>query len=189
MDLRVIVLPDGWAVVLGIAVWAVAGTLIGYAFHRMPVGRFTTDGPFTRLRGFERDGRVYERRLHIRAWKDRLPEGGAWFDGGFSKRQVGGRSAAGLERFVAETRRAERTHWVVMALAPLFVLWSPPVLAVAMIVYGLLANLPCLLIQRYNRARLLRTLALVRRNEARRTAAAPATVATASSGTGRPASA
>jgi glycosyl-4,4'-diaponeurosporenoate acyltransferase len=173
MDLRLIPLSDGWAIVMGIVVWAVAGTAIGYAFHRLPVGRFTHDGPFTRLRAFERDGRVYERRLRIRAWKDRLPEGGALFEGGFSKRHVGGRSPAQLERFVAETRRAERTHWVVLGLAPLFVLWSPPVLAVAMIVYGLLANLPCLLIQRYNRARLVRTVALMRRNEARRAARAP----------------
>lgn len=178
MDPRLVPLSDGWAVVAGVAVWAVGGTLIGYVFHRLPLRRFTADGPFTRLRPFEADGRIYERRLRIRAWKDRLPEGGALFEGGFSKRHVGGRSPAQLERFVAETRRAERTHWVVLCLGPLFVLWSPPALAVVMILYGVLANLPCLVIQRYNRARLERTLAIMRRNEARR-AARPAVATTA----------
>ncbi|MCC5951839.1 MAG: hypothetical protein JJU45_07045 [Acidimicrobiia bacterium] len=151
-------LTDGWAVVVGSVVWAVAGTAVGYVMHRLPVTRFDHDTWLTRLRPREVDGRVYERRWAIRRWKRWLPEAGDAFAGGFSKKRLGGRSTAHLERFVAETRRAELTHWVVMACGPFFVLWSPLWLAAVMVVFGVVANLPCLVAQRYNRARLLRLL-------------------------------
>ena len=55
-----------------------------------------------------------------------------------------------LERFVVETRRAEATHWLVLAAGPFFVLWNPWGLALVMVAYAVVANVPCLLIQRYN---------------------------------------
>lgn len=45
-----------------------------------------------------------------------------------------------------------------MSAAPFFFLWNPVALGAAMVVYALVANAPCLLVQRYNRARLLRLL-------------------------------
>ena len=51
-----------------------------------------------------------------------------------------------------------------MACAPLFVLWNPPVAAVLLVAYGVLVNLPFVLIQRYNR---FRTLPLIERLERR----------------------
>jgi glycosyl-4,4'-diaponeurosporenoate acyltransferase len=141
----------GWTIALDVAVWAVIGVTVGYAMHRMPLRRLDHDTWLTRIRAFERGGALYVR-LGIKRWKDRTPELGALFAGGVSKRSSGGRSQ--LERFAAETRRAEYTHWLVMAAGPLFALWNPWYLTLAMITYGGVANLPCLVIQRYNRARI-----------------------------------
>jgi glycosyl-4,4'-diaponeurosporenoate acyltransferase len=161
VSIRVIELSLGWTVAVDVVAWAAIGTATGYATHRAPLRRFERDGPFTRLRAFERDGRWYERTLAIKSWKARLPEAGGLFEGGFSKRELrtGADREAVLRRFVIETRRAEVTHWVVMAAGPFFFLWNPWGLALVMVAYGVIANLPCLLIQRYNRARLLRVLA------------------------------
>ena len=163
MTLPVVELTDGWAVVVDVAVWAAWSTGVGYALHRRPVERFARDSWLTQVRPVERDGRTWERWVRIRAWKDRLPEAGALFAGGFDKRRLRSAGPAELERFVAETRRAELTHWWVMAAAPAFVLWNPPWLAGVMVAYGVVANLPCLLTQRYNRARLERVLDRARR--------------------------
>ena len=76
------------------------------------------------------------------------------FAGGVSKRTLAARDPAGLHRFAAETRRAERVHWVLLGCGPLFFLWNPFPLGLAMLAYALVANLPCIVIQRYNRARL-----------------------------------
>ena len=151
-------LSDGWAALVGGVMWAVLGTATGYVMHRLPVGRFDHDNVLTRLRPREADGRVYERRLAIRRWKRWLPEGGDVFEGGFNKSTLGRRDSSNLQRFVAETRRAEMTHWVTMFYGPLFWLWSSWWMGGVMVAFGVVANVPCLVTQRYNRARLLRVL-------------------------------
>jgi glycosyl-4,4'-diaponeurosporenoate acyltransferase len=149
----VVHLPLWAAVVADVVAWAVIGVTVGYALHRTSLRRLDHDTWVTRARRWERGGRTYER-LGIRRWKDRLPELGGLFAGGVSKRASGGRSR--LERYEAETRRAEYVHWLVLACAPLFALWNPWYLTVAMVLYAVVANVPCLVVQRYNRARIAR---------------------------------
>lgn len=127
----------------------------GYVVHRLSLDRLQHDGWVLRPRAIERGGRSYERRLHIQRWKDHLPEAGAVFAGGVSKRHV----TRDLDRFVAETRRAEYGHWLAMACSPAFALWNPPLGLGLMAAYGLLVNAPFIAIQRYNRQRAQRILA------------------------------
>jgi glycosyl-4,4'-diaponeurosporenoate acyltransferase len=145
---------------LGVLVANVAGAAAihaatGYAVHRLPVHRLAGDGWLWRSRAWERDGGWY-RRVRIQRWKDRVPEAGALFAGGVSKRSVG---RAGLPRFVVETRRAELGHWLAIGCTPLFALWNPPAGIALMGAYQLAVNLPCIAIQRYNRPRAERALA------------------------------
>ena len=148
-----------WLALLDAGVWAAWSAIAGYIAHRLPVARLGRDGWLFRLRRQPaRVARRYERVLRIRRWKSLLPEAGDLFKGGFSKRRVSSHDRAYLERFIVETRRAELTHWMIMAAIPFFFLWNPWWLALAMLAYGIVANVPCLLVQRYNRARLLRML-------------------------------
>ena len=147
-----------WAmVVLDIAVWGGWSALVGYWAHRRPAAAFADDSWLYRLRSFERGGRLYER-FGIKRWKDRLPEAGGLFTGGFSKRSARTLDRDVLARFVIETRRAEWTHWTIMLATPVFVVWNWWWVELLMLAYALAANLPCLLVQRYNRARLARLL-------------------------------
>jgi glycosyl-4,4'-diaponeurosporenoate acyltransferase len=151
-------LPDGLTVLLNVAAWAGFHAGSGYAVHRLPRRRLAHDGWLLRPRAFERGGRSYER-LHVRGWKERLPEAGALFHGGTSKRHLPGhRGREGLERFIIETRRAEWGHWSAMACGPLAALWNPPLGAALMVAYGVVVNLPFIIVQRYNRQRAQRVL-------------------------------
>lgn len=145
-----------WAAAIGGSLWATASFAVGFVAHRAPAARLGHDGPVTRLRAVERDGRIYERWLRVSWWKRWLPEGGAFYDGGVDKRRLPGRTDADLERFAVETRRAELTHWTLLALAPTFLLWCPTSVAAAMVGFGVVANIPFALVQRYNRARMAR---------------------------------
>lgn len=147
----IVSLNDWLVVALNVIVWFAWSAGIGYVGHRLPTAVFERESWLTRLRAFETRGRWYERRLNIKRWKDRLPEAGAFFAGGFSKRTV---TRSELARFVVETRRAELVHWVAMALWPVFAIWNPPWAVGVVFVYAVVANAPCLLVQRYNRARL-----------------------------------
>jgi glycosyl-4,4'-diaponeurosporenoate acyltransferase len=146
-------MPYGVTIAVDIVAWGAFHAATGYAAHRLPANRLSQDGWLLRSRRFEAGGRWYRRNLRIHRWKDKLPEAGALFDGGVSKRHLPSYDAAGLQLFVRETRRAELTHWWAMSCSPLFVLWNPPLAAGLLIGYGVAINLPFIAIQRYNRFR------------------------------------
>lgn len=144
-------------VLANVAWWGAVHAGTGYLVHRLPRRRLQRDRGPLRLSWGERAGRPYER-LRIRRWKDRLPEAGALFSGGMSKRCVPSSADGGLERFAVETRRAELGHWLALLGGPPAILWNPPAGAVAMVAYGVLVNAPFIVVQRYNRARVARLL-------------------------------
>jgi glycosyl-4,4'-diaponeurosporenoate acyltransferase len=138
--------------------WAAIQVLTGFVTHHLPRRVFERDSPLYRTRRWEVGGAVYERLFRIRRWKDRLPEAGALFEGGVSKRNLASRSPEGLRLRVAETRRAELTHWLAVVLSLSFFAWNPPTIAVWMPIIGFVANAPFILVQRYVRPRLIALL-------------------------------
>lgn len=122
-------------------------------FHNLPADWFVSS-PLTpqRARCARLEMVIYRDWFGVRTWKGRLPDGGPWLRGGFSKQKLMNRNAAYLERFAVECRRGELAHWTMLACTPIFFLWNPPWARVVMLLYGLLANLPCVIAQRYNRA-------------------------------------
>ena len=158
-------------VAVDVVAWGVVHSVSGYLVHRVPARRFDTDTWLTRERRWERHGRRYLG-VGIRRWKDRLPEAGALFAGGMSKRAIPARADGGLRRLALETRRAEWGHWLAMAPAPLFALWNPLPIAAVMVVYGVAVNAPFIAIQRYNRLRVTRTLGRAAQSSVRDDAAA-----------------
>ncbi|MGQ0615605.1 MAG: hypothetical protein ACT4PW_01215 [Acidimicrobiia bacterium] len=141
-------------VVLDVAVWGAWSAVVGYWGHRRPPQAFAGNRRLYRLRRWERGGRFYEERLRIKDWKDRLPDAGAFFAGGMSKRALPGKGIEALSRFEIETRRAEWAHWVIMLAVPVFVIWNYWWVVPVMAGYAVAANGPCVAVQRYNRARL-----------------------------------
>lgn len=165
-------LPAAGLVALNVAAWGCIHAGTGWYVHRLALSRLDHDGWLWRARAWERDGCLYER-LGIRSWKDRLPEAGDVFAGGMSKRRLPPSDTGGLDRFAAETRRAELGHWLAAAAGPLFVLWNPLPIAAVMVGYGLLVNLPFIVIQRYNRLRVARITARRRARADRRAGPKP----------------
>ncbi len=153
----VIQVSDLAVLAANVGFWVVTFLVVGWIGARPPARRLQHDGPLLRIRRVEDDGRLYQRWLRIHRWKDRLPEAGAAF-GGASKRNLppGGRHH--LEAFAAETRRAERVHWWSLIPLPLTVIWNPPAGVALMVLFGLAFNLPFIVIQRFNRARIERIL-------------------------------
>ena len=147
----------GALVLVDAVAWATWSATVGYAAHRMPQRWFARDRGLWRLRAWEVGGRVYAR-ASVRRWKDRLPDAGGLFTGGVSKRQIATRRPEALTRLAVETRRAELVHWLIPAFTPAFAVWNPAWLVAAMAAYAVVANVPCIVVQRYNRARVFRVL-------------------------------
>lgn len=125
---------------------------------RLPLANFQPEKGLFRIRGWEGEGRFYERFFRVRAWKDSLPDAGPWFSG-FSKSGLRERTRDYFIEFRAETCRGEFAHWVQLIVISLFVIWNPYPANLVIIGYALLSNLPCIISQRHTRARLTRVLA------------------------------
>jgi glycosyl-4,4'-diaponeurosporenoate acyltransferase len=153
------------AVLVDAVVWAGWGTGVGFVAARLPSSRFAEDGPLTRIRDWERDGRFWEP-TRVRSWKRRVPELGSLF-GGVSKRRLPSPGRSGLDRLAAETRRAEVVHWAAALPVVVMPLWNPAWVTGVMALYAIAANGPFIVIQRYNRARVERILRTARSDAGR----------------------
>lgn len=145
-------LPWVWVAALNAALCPLLQLGIAWGVTRMPAAWFVPPRVFA----WERDGQFYQRWFRVRAWKGRLPDGAAWFEGGVAKKITTGMRDEALAIFARETWRGELCHWWVMAMTPVFFLWNPWWGSAGMGIYMILANLPCVIALRYNRARVMR---------------------------------
>ena len=135
------------------ALWLGWSLLVGAAANQLPL-------PWLAHPAAERSQgeaatvlRRYESCLLIRRWKPWIPDAGHVLPGGIHKASLMGRDRAGLDRLLAETRRAELVHWALWPAWLVTALWLPPRGVVLNLVFATCFNLPCLLLQRYNRLR------------------------------------
>lgn len=120
--------------------------------------------------GFESHGRFYEK-LGIRKWKDRVPDMSKLLPT-LPRKSMENRSAERVRLLAQETCVAELVHVCLMILAlPVLFLWPGWQGALLAALYAL-GNVPFIMIQRYNRPRLLHLAETLERVEKRR--AAPA---------------
>lgn len=116
---------------------------------------------------FEKDGTIYEA-LKIKSWQGKVPDMSRIVPGLIPSKSMHGKlSREKLEIMLQETCVAEFTHYL-LCLSGLFGCLYFLKLKTAVIVYVLylFTNVPCMIIQRYNRPRLKRVLADYTRREA-----------------------
>lgn len=105
---------------------------------------------------FEREGDFWNDVFQVKRWKDHLPKGHRLNPAIYNKSTLMAQpSAQDIYDFIIETRRAEFVHGI--AMLPMFVfLAAPKYIKIPHMTYALLANVPCMIVQRYNRPKLER---------------------------------
>ncbi|MPM50189.1 hypothetical protein SDC9_96925 [bioreactor metagenome] len=103
---------------------------------------------------WENRGYFYKK-LRIEAWKRALPDKSRYMRTMVKKNLGEDRSSKHTKRLIEETCVAELVHWLLLLAGPLFRLISDSVFGlIASILYSL-SNVPFIMIQRYNRPRLV----------------------------------
>ncbi|MDI6698007.1 MAG: hypothetical protein QME85_03600 [Candidatus Saccharicenans sp.] len=146
-------LKPGVVLILNFGLWPVIHLIAGYVAARRPRSAFNPEKGIYRLRSFELSGKIYER-IGVKIWKKWLPDLGDFFKPGFPKKKLRSRDKDYLQTFYLETCRAEYAHWLTMSGVLPFWLWNEWWAALIMLGYALAVNLPCIIVQRYNRGRL-----------------------------------
>lgn len=149
-------LPTAITITIDVIAWFLIHMGVSYIMSRQPLAFFNKDSWLYRKRSWERNGKLYERFFRLKSWKKRLPDGAAIFRNGFTKKYLKETSKDYLDYFIRETCRAELTHWIVFLFGPLFLIWNLWWVGIVMIIYATIANIPCVITQRYNRIRLQR---------------------------------
>jgi glycosyl-4,4'-diaponeurosporenoate acyltransferase len=147
-------------------VWTIAANFIGWPLFQLAIARIYISLPghifdkkLSKFAPHKNEIIFYQKRLRIKKWKHRLPDGGSWVGDTFSKRRLVSRDQHYLNQFILETRRGEATHWTAIACCPIFFIWNPTIAWPIIIAVALALNLPCIITQRYNKFVLLNLLA------------------------------
>ena len=149
-------LPTAITILIDIAAWFVIHITVSYVMVHQPSISFNSASWLYRKRDWENNGRFYEKFFRLKLWKKKLPDGAALFKNGFEKKRLKETNKDYLDAFIRETCRAELTHWIAFFFGPLFFIWNLWWVGIVMILYAAIANIPCVITQRYNRIRLQR---------------------------------
>ena len=117
---------------------------------------------------WEKQGRIYTR-IGVERWKALVPDMSRLLPALMPAKKLTEETFADLPRMIQETCVAELIH-VLLSVTGLacLAIWPGVGGAVVTAVYILLGNLPFIIIQRYNRPRLQRLLALQQRKQERK---------------------
>lgn len=139
--------------VIYIAVLGIASHFIGQA---LPRAHFSAEKFPYRTAEWEKGGRVYEG-LGIKRWKDIVPDMSRIMPDMVKKKLTRNIvRGEGYDTLIKETCVAECVHWALIALsAGIFLFWRGAWAAAFWLVYNILGNVPFIMIQRYNRPRLV----------------------------------
>lgn len=140
--------------VVNTVAWLVLHFAISALCFNIPLRYFLKDVAFLLIAPWEKNGEVWNRLLFVKKWKRYLIDGSSIVKKSYDKSRLNGTKQEDLLIFAAETKRAELTHWLLMFPAPLFFLWNPDWAGWIILAYALLANIPFIITQRYNRGRI-----------------------------------
>ncbi len=152
------------------ACYAAALGVVSFVFGRVLPKRWFRGDKFPwRTHAWEQ--KVWDA-LKIRRWQAKVPDMSRLFTKIMPAKKLTRQTAANLPRMIQETCVAEFTH-ALLSIAGLAMLWiwsGAGGIAFA-VIYILLGNIPFLLIQRYNRPRLQKLLAMQQQRAKRKESA------------------
>lgn len=164
--MQLIVLPGWISILLCFTIWPALQIGVSLLCLKLPDRCYSPGLHFYRAHRFEKEGRLYEQIFRVSRWKGRLPDGGLiWNKKAFSKKKLESFSKDSLDRFLIESARAELTHWLAILPFWLFGFFTPMPVIWMMLLYALIVNIPCIIVQRYNRPRVQKLIRKISERE------------------------
>lgn len=130
----------------------------------VPRSWFDPSNCLFREKKWEQGGKVYNK-IKISKWKSKLPDMSKYVKRLLSKRLNGNDSVEDITNLLKETCVAEVAHIVLCVLSlGMFLVWEGEGGAICCLLYAI-GNIPYIMIQRYNRPRLMKMLNRLERKE------------------------
>lgn len=155
-------LSAGWTIAVFAVLWFLLHLAASLVCHRIDEKYLDFNNLLFKPRPWEKEGKLYNRFFAVRKWKKFLPEIDLFRGNALKitlyKKKPGLDGNEVLEIYLKESCRAELSHWLAITPFWIFGFFAPSPVIPLMLLYALAANLPCIIIQRYNRPRIARLL-------------------------------
>lgn len=159
--MQIIFLSNTQLLISYFIVWPLMQLTITFICNKISDNYYNENSFILKTRKWEKGGSIYKRIFKIHKWKSFLPDGAKLNKNGFRKKHVNNFESDYFAKFIAETGRAEISHWLQIIPFWVFALWSPSFVIFPMFLYALIVNFPCIIAQRYNRPRLIKTYKII----------------------------
>lgn len=126
--------------------------------EKMPSNLYNYKKWLFREKKWEDGGRIYEHLFSVKSWKSKLPDISDFMKWRFNKKHLAQCGSDYLSVFLTESCKSEFTHWMIILSTLLFRFWSDLTSTLFFLILAGILNLPYIIIQRYNRPRLIHLL-------------------------------
>ncbi len=151
--------------IFNVVVYAIMQLLRLVVDQHLPKSHTDLDRKIFQSYTWEDKGNFYDKYFKVSKWKDYLPS--INFTAGFSKRHIVENSSAYFEQFIREMNMSESNHIRSILSTLVFAIWNPLNMFLLVMALSVLIQAPFIIIQRYNRPRMVAILESVKIREAK----------------------
>lgn len=156
--MQIFFISEKWMLILSIFLWFIFQVSAARISHKLPDKWLSANNFLFKQRKWEKDGKFYWQIFKVKKWKKFLPDGAAVHKEDYKKKNIHDFSEENLNRFLIESCRAEINHLLAITPFWIFGFFVPTVVILYMFIYALFINAPCIIVQRYNRPRIIKLL-------------------------------
>ncbi len=145
--------------------WFIVQMVIAQLGTRISYKYLEKDNIYFRTWNFEQEGRLWQQLVKVQYWKRHLPDGKHINPNIVSKTTFDiSNNMNEIRQFILETRRAELVH--LLSIIPIIAFFkSSKSVKIINLFYVIIANVPCVIVQRYNRPKLIRIYLKMRKRK------------------------
>lgn len=141
-----------------VLIFFIISIVITVLVERLPETLFYYNKWLYQQREWEKGGSFYQNIFSVKKWKVCLPELSEFIKGWFSKKNLNKNNIVYYQKFIVETCKSEFTHWMIIISSFTFYIWDGFSASVGITFIAFVFNIPYIVIQRYNRPRLIKMM-------------------------------
>ena len=140
---------------ISLVIFLISTIAISYLSTKLPDKYYSYKHWIFKERNWEKQGRFYQKVFKVKLWKHRVPELADFIKTVFPKKFISEFNSEFLSKYLIESCKAELTHWCIIFSSALFLVYADTSTFIFMFLLASMFNIPFIIIQRYNRPRII----------------------------------
>jgi glycosyl-4,4'-diaponeurosporenoate acyltransferase len=145
---------------LDLGIFLVSSIIVTVISTKLPERYYNYRNWIFKERKWEKNGEFYQHVFKVKRWKNHMPEIADFIKSTFSKKSIKEFDNEYIEKYLLESCRAEFAHWCIIFSSVIFLFYEGTATFVCILLIAILVDAPFIIIQRYNRPRIIRIMKL-----------------------------